>query len=145
MNTYYLFAARKSIKTDKTILDTLLKIRSARKDSGYLWVFKSEESFYSVLVSIYTTIRNPFAFLLLLKPAAPKKPLNYYTNDAYLQFCIERFRFERRLAFDTLYVLASEIMSRQERKICERERSQKSEGRGQKSDLRPPTSDQGRG
>jgi hypothetical protein len=124
MNTYYLFAARKSIKTDKTILDTLLKSRSARRDSDYLWVFKSEESFYSVLTSIYTKIKTPFAFLLLLKPAAPKKPLNYYTNDAYLQFCIERFRFERRLAFDSLYVLASEILSRQERKISERERHQ---------------------
>ena len=122
MNNYYLFAARKSIASDKTILDLLLKSRSARKDSDYLWVFKSDESFYKVLVSIYTEIKKPFSFLLLLKPAVPKKSLLYYTNDAYLQFCIERFRFERRLAFDTLYVLASEILSRQERKICERER-----------------------
>ena len=124
MNTYYLFAARKSIASDKTILDWLLKSRSARMDSDYLWVFKSDESFYKVLVSIYTEIKKPFAFLLLLKPSALKKPLHYYTNDAYLQFCIERFRFERRLAFDTLYVLASEILSRQERIICERERHQ---------------------
>jgi hypothetical protein len=124
MNTYYLFAARKSIASDKTILDSLLKSRSARKDSGYLWVFKSDESFYSVLLSIYTKIKTPFAFLLLLKPSSPKKQLNYYTNDPYLQFSIERFRFEHRLAFDTLYVLASEIISRQERKVCERERHQ---------------------
>jgi hypothetical protein len=126
MNNYYLFAARKSIASDKTILDLLLKSRSARKDSDYLWVFKSDESFYAILVSIYTKIKKPFAFLLLLKPASPKKQLYYYTNDAYLQFCVERFRFERRLAFDTLYVLASEIISRQERKICERERPQHS-------------------
>ena len=124
MNTFYLFAARKSVNADKTILDSLLKSRSARKDSGYLWVFKSDESFYSVLVSIYTKIKDPFAFLLLLKPASPKKQLYHYTNDPYLQFCVERLRFERRLAFDTLYVLASEIVSRQERKIYERERHQ---------------------
>ena len=126
MNTYYLFAARKSIASHRTILDLLLKSRSARKDSDYLWVFKSDESFYKVLVSIYTEIKKPFAFLLLLRSSAPKKPLHYYTNDAYLQFCIERFRFERRLAFDSLYVLASEIISRQERKICKRERHQAS-------------------
>jgi len=124
MNNFYLFAARKSIASDRTILDSLLKSRSARKDSGYLWVFKSDESFYSVLVSIYTKIRTPFSFILLLKPAAPKKQVQYYTNDPYLQFSIERFRFENRLAFDTLYVLASEIISRQERKICERDRNQ---------------------
>jgi hypothetical protein len=124
MNTFYLFAARKSIASDKTVLDALLKSRSARKDSGYLWFFKSDESFYGVLVSIYTKIKTPFSFLLLLKPPSPKKQLNYYTNDPYLQFSIERFRFEHRLAFDTLYVLASEIISRQERKICERDRHQ---------------------
>ena len=122
MNNYYLFAARKSIASDKTILDLLLKSRSARKDSDYLWVFKSDESFYAILVSIYTKIKTPFSFLLLLKPPAPKKQLQYYTNDPYLQFSIERFRFEHRLAFDTLYVLASEIIARQERTICERER-----------------------
>ncbi len=124
MNTFYLFAARKSVNADKAILDSLLKSRSARKDSGYLWVFKSEESFYEVLVSIYSKIKDPFAFLILLKPSPPKKQLYHYTNDPYLQFCVERLRYEHRLAFDSLFVLASEIVSRQERKISERERHQ---------------------
>jgi len=128
MTTHYLIIARKTPKSDTTIIDKLVFDLSAKQDaeSEVGWVFKSEDT-KKTLRAIHPKLNSKFSYCLIVAPKFKKDFPYHRSNDAHIDVIADKLKREDGAGMETLLNRISTYLANQEIRILKKERSKNKE------------------